>query len=1147
MSTRPPLTSEQQAALTTRDVSVALDAGAGCGKTFVLTERFLSHLDPAVADGSPAELYGLIAITFTDAAAREMRQRIRSACLERLETAGVEEGDYWLGVLRSLDAARISTIHSFCQTLVRGHAIELGIDPTFELLEQSAADVLRSECTDKLLRERLDARDPEVIRLAATFEVGRVRELIVPLLEPSGTDDGKRWIERSPLEAVQAAQQQYRNEFAQQIVSELAASPALQTMRQLSPMVENITPKFAEARAELLPLLEKFAEGEAETNDLPVLKLLAKVQGFCKSSDWPDEQTYNAYKDACEHVRKLAGGLKPLDDEAQLYESAELAQGLFRLAAAAEQEFRRVKRESGRLDFDDLLREAHRLLTDSEFADAQQKLERQVRLLMVDEFQDTDRLQVEIVKALVAAGLTDGKLFFVGDFKQSIYRFRGAEPDVFRELQDMMPTAGRLPLAANFRSQPAILDFVNALFAPLFGESYMPLRAARPQVTPTPCVEFLWTPPIEQYRRAEDVRGEARSIARRIRTLIESQEPLVAEKQGEDWRARPARLGDCAILLRALTHVQYYEEALREEGLEYYLVGGRAFYAQQEVRDVANLLRTISSHSDEIALAGVLRSPFFSLLDETLFWLTHRGGSLSAGLSAKRLPAELTPEEAAKVQHAADTIRDLRQLKGRASVADILLAAIERTAYDAILLSEFLGSRKVANLEKLVDQARAFDNFRPGDLDGFAAQLTEFVARDPKEALAATRTEETDMVRIMTVHASKGLEFPVVFVADMERQEKSDTASAAFSPELGPVVKLPDADNGRINPLTLYKVAKGPLDAAEVDRLLYVACTRAADRLIFSGTFDVDSRPKNAWMRTLASRFDLTTGEGVHGEQRPPLVEVITPAAPERASEESTQRGPDRAKLVEKAAEAKPPAGLPTEVAPIAIDPSAIRRFSISRLTGKLHLASRRPQQMALTESLAGSSAEIDPRGLGTLVHAVLERVTLTGENPIAAWCDALAPLHVARHASEAATLAEELVSRFLKSDRFARVRSSRHMHREVEFLLPWPPGGTSTGTYLQGYIDSVVEYDQRELGIMDYKTNRVDATSAAAAAEPYRLQLYVYALAVEQATGRSPTELCLHFLRPGIEVLFDWNEAARVETQKLVDQAIAGVRSEIA
>lgn len=1154
MSNRPALTTEQQTALSTRATSVALDAGAGCGKTFVLTERFLSHLDRNTLGDSPAELHQLIAITFTDAAAREMRGRIRAACLTRLQNAEPEEGDYWLALLRSLDAARVSTIHSFCQTIVRGHAVELGIDPTFQLLEQSAAEVLRSECTDKLLRMRLDERDPSVIRLATEFEVQRVKELLVPLLEPSATKQGQRWLKKSAEDAVRAAKQIYQSEFGQRIVDELAASPALAALRELPTQVEEMTSKFAAARAELLPLLEKFADGQGEARELELFDSLARVQGFTKRGEWPEVDTFNAYKAACDSVRKIAGKLQPIASDEELQESAELAMSLLHLAADAERAFRQSKREAGQLDFDDLLGEAHRLLTDPEFVEAQQKLQRQVRLLMVDEFQDTDRLQVEIVKALVGSGLTEGKLFFVGDFKQSIYRFRGAEPDVFRELQSEIPATGRLPLSANFRSQPAILYFVNTLFAPIFGAGYTPLRPARPQVVPGPSVEFLWTPPAEGSVRTDDVRAEAQSIARRIRQMTESEVSLVAEKEGDEWKTRPVKRGDCVILLRALTHVQQYEEALREEELDYYLVGGRAFYAQQEVRDVTNLLRSVSSHCDEIALAGVLRSPFFSLLDETLYWLAERGAGLAAGLSQQRLPAELLPEEVAKVTHAANTLAELRSRKGRAGVADILLEAIERTSYDAILLSEFLGGRKVANLEKLIDQARSFDSFRPGDLDGFVRQLTEFVARDPKEALAATRSEDENVVRIMTVHASKGLEFPVVFVADMERREKADAASTAFSPVLGPVVKLPDPERGRISAMNLYKAAKGPLDQAEKDRLLYVACTRAADRLIFSGTFDADATPKNDWMKSLASRFDLATGGcgGSEGDQ--PLVQIVAPIGTDRRLEQSHSRGPDRVKALEKATAAKAPEMLPREVAPIEIDASAVKRFSISRLTGKLHHASRRPQEMAFDQSLSGTATEIDPRGLGTLVHAVLERVSLEAENQIAPWCDALAPLHLARNTHEAARLAEELVARFLRSERFERLGKCRGMHREVEFLLPWPPEKaeptakhSSAGTYLQGYIDCLIEQADGELGVLDYKTNRVDAAGAQAMAENYRLQLYVYALAVEQATGRSPSELCVHFLRPGVEVMFDWNESSRNSTYELVESAIAEVRSETA
>ena len=352
-----------------------------------------------------------------------------------------------------------------------------------------------------------------------------------------------------------------------------------------------------------------------------------------------------------------------------------IAQSALRLLAVADDvaaAYEAEKRAAAAMDFTDLLIRARDLLTGPHGDSLRQRLAAQTRLLLVDEFQDTDPLQVDLVKALCDGRFTAGKLFLVGDKKQSIYRFRGADPDVFCDLRQQIPVEGRLPLSENFRSQPAVLEFINALFAEELEEPdqpYEPLKAVHKQVGPRPAVELLWAIDAEaapslptNLRSGEGKtverlrRREADFIARRIRGLLDSGEKIVWEKEGENETARPVCPGDIAILFRALTDVAYYEEALRRWDIDYYLVGGHAFYAQQEIYDVANLLRSLANPGDEVSLAGVLRSPLFALLDETLFWLARQGKGLSAGLFAEELSPELDAEQAGRVRAAAATL-----------------------------------------------------------------------------------------------------------------------------------------------------------------------------------------------------------------------------------------------------------------------------------------------------------------------------------------------------------------------------------------------------------------------------------------------------------------------------------------------------------
>ena len=501
------------------------------------------------------------------------------------------------------------------------------------------------------------------------------------------------------------------------------------------------------------------------------------------------------------------------------------------LAADVAAAYTQRKLQAARLDFDDQLALAHRLLSDPAMGTVRDTLSADLQLLLVDEFQDTDPLQVDLIKRICGAGFDEGRLFFVGDFKQSIYRFRGAVPPRIPKAARRSPRNGPIATHAQFPQPARRAPFRERTFSRHFRRlrSLIPNRAA---ATDAPAVEFLWTTPAVDQPKArgnveEARRQEAIAIARRLRELMAegcTETPVVDKTTGQPRRLRPA---DVAILFRALSDVRLYEEALREQGLEYYLVGGHAFYAQQEVFDVLNLLRAVASSADEISLAGVLRSPFFALADESLFWLVESGGSLNAGLFGEALPAQLSDEERPRVAFAARTLTQLRAQKDAVAVSALLNEALDLTGYDAVLVAEFLGERKLANLHKLIEHARTADQ-NGNDLNQFITQLTEFITEPPKEPLASTSAESADVVRLMTIHRAKGLEFPFVVVPDLDRPPRPIGPDAALEDELGPLVRIPSDENcdEAITGMCLFEAAERTAELDERKRLLYVACTR---------------------------------------------------------------------------------------------------------------------------------------------------------------------------------------------------------------------------------------------------------------------------------------------------------------------------------
>jgi len=1097
-------TEEQRRAIEARDVSVALSAGAGCGKTFVLTERFLSHLDPGAPN--PARLGQLVAITFTERAAREMRDRIRTACRNRLIECPEEQVDYWLELLRDLDTARISTIHSFCGSLLRSHAAEAGLDPRFRVLDQAQADTLLTEVIDDQLRDKLADQDDAVLDLVVHFRLHGLIEMIGQLLRRRQEIDWACWRGVTADTLTTKWQEYYRNQALPRMLQKIVASPEAKTVLEIARQNPSSHPVMRAQLAFLLDNLPKLAECADLPATLSELRKATMIRGAGTKKNWLSEELYAKYCEAVKSLRDTIDGFKDqiaFDPEAAR-PAAEIGLQLLLLADGANQAYDTEKQSRGVLDFNDLLIHAKKLLVGPQRNSLRKHWAAHLQLLLVDEFQDTDPLQVELVKALCDNEVTRGKLFFVGDFKQSIYRFRGADPRVFRQLREEIPPDGRLPLSLNFRSQPAILDFVNALFSEEFLE-YEPLRPHRPQIGPTPAVEFLWAVDAEivnadasdplsiaqasflngadedssrdqtptQRRR----RREADWIARRIRALINSGDKIVRDKEAAKAgkpATRAVQPGDIALLFRALTDVEYYEEALRRYDIDYYLVGGHAFYAQQEVFDLLNLLRALESPCDRLSLLGVLRSPFFNLLDETIFWLAQHKDGLFAGLFSEKLPPQLSKEQKQQVAFAAQTLGELRAMKDRVPIARLIAEAIDRTSYDAVLLAEFLGERKLANLYKLIEQARSFDQSGMFTLSDFIRQLSEFVARQPDEPLAATQSETMNVVRLMTIHQAKGLEFPVVIVPDIARSQRGPGSPVAFTPELGPLVKDDEATVG----YDLFSIAEKEEAKAEITRLLYVAATRAADYLILSSGVDKLGEINGPWMDLIARRFDLMTGKALQAD----LQVKLTKAKPPLQTEPSEKTGRQSLKKLLEMAGKKAKKGegrLPKYLAPVAPDQTARRQFSFSRLSGALH--ERTAANMVSVGELEDFlEPSLDPLGVGTLVHAVMEEIDFANPGDFASI--------IRRHASLHLTQGEvdldepiDMIGRFLASPRAAQIAAAEEVHRELEFLLAWPPGNPQPGgRYLQGFIDCLYRDSTGQWRIVDYKTNRATADNLA-------------------------------------------------------------------
>ncbi|HEY2883073.1 MAG TPA: UvrD-helicase domain-containing protein, partial [Pirellulales bacterium] len=439
------LTAEQQAALNARGHSVALSAGAGCGKTFVLTERFIAHLQPEAGEAETVDkLHELIAITFTDRAAREMRDRIRSKCAQRLEqlpaNAPPEQVRYWVRLLRKLDTARISTIHSFCGALLRSHAVEAGIDPRFSVVEQSQTETLLSELVEDVLREKLSRQDEDVIKLCVDFGLDSLHNMIASLLSYGRAIDFDAWLARTPAEITTIWQRFHQQHVVSAVLRMITQSTASRRLISFLESLAEVPTTLETARSLLLTELPGLANSKRPQAVLVEMHEVARLPKGGKKV-WASEELSDQFRDLAKSFRdQIDKRTNSLEFDPQAAEiDAKAGKQFLALARVVHDRYAAKKKELAWLDFNDLLTGAHRLLTDPANPRLREELSSQVKLLLVDECQDTDPLQVELITSLCGDLAAGGKLFFVGDFKQSIYRFRGADPSVFLALQQQTP------------------------------------------------------------------------------------------------------------------------------------------------------------------------------------------------------------------------------------------------------------------------------------------------------------------------------------------------------------------------------------------------------------------------------------------------------------------------------------------------------------------------------------------------------------------------------------------------------------------------------------------------------------------------------------------------------------------------------------
>jgi ATP-dependent helicase/nuclease subunit A len=1134
------LTLEQAAAIHLRGISVGLTAGAGSGKTTVLTDRLLRDLD--IAQGS-AGLMRVVAMTYTDRAAREMKDRVREKCYELMAGAAPEDMEAWQSLISSLDLVRISTIHSFCQALLRNHALELGLDPQFQILDEAIAGGYLQQSIDEVLMELIEARDPDVMHLLQFYELHTVKNHLAMYVRNRFRIRLEEFLQRTTVEWAEEYERYYRGEYLPTILQEIMGSNAYTQIHALLKEHEPESPKLNDRRK---ILLQEFASIESPLDlaaRMETIRENTNLAGAGNKKYQPDE----VQESLKEHFGKLKKDFIKYTDatniEPELFlEAAEWAQRFARITEKVNLHFAQLKQTVGAFDFDDLLLQTRDFLREN--TAVCQKVAQGIDLLLVDEFQDTDPIQLDIVRLLCSADLKHGKLFAVGDVKQSIYRFRRADPTLFLQLKQELPPAGRLSMAMNFRSQPFILHFVNILFSRGMGEDYVGLTTIKKQISPQPCIEFLF-PRISSTGRVKvgQLRQEeAGWIAARIKAMLQDRTPRIRTTLPDRTEGlRRVELGDIVLLFQSLTNIADYERALQSLDLDYYLVGGHAFFAQQEISDLANLCLAIADPWDEIALIGVLRSPFFNIDDQTLFLICHtttsghtRRKPLSEALFEPYSVELLAVDQRARVERAAALIQELRQRKDHVSLHEVLHTAITETGYDASLLWEPLGSRKLANLKKLISQAEKF-HAHGFSMRDFALHLRESVLDETKEKFAATSPEVGNTIRIMTIHQSKGLEFPVVFVVDINRARQSDKQTAVLHADFGAIVEFPkDERNPKSNPvLQMFKYREKKEEEAQSLRLFYVATTRAKDHLILSAGLSCEKPSPSLWMKTVQDCFNIDTGlpnrdpvlgsllTGIDSQKQIPQIKVH-PTKPTWTKDPNTASN-DHVSLLKlpEVIEAATAEEFPALSRPLTIDRDYIREISVSQIevlaedksVSHSHLDHGEDEDEEL--SRFNLSAD-DKTLLGELTHAVLQYRPYSKPDPLTLSQRILRTARLFRvdHRDEFLFAAQKRLTKFLDSDVYQQLQTANECYSELDFRLPWKIERSKSrvdSPYLtiNGSIDLLASWSPDKYWIIDFKTGKLPENPKQLT-QIYGVQMYLYHRVMQETYGHPPEKILL-------------------------------------
>ena len=1201
-------TEEQKKVIQTRNCNLLVSAAAGSGKTAVLVERILAMI---MDKDTPLDIDKLLVVTFTNAAASEMRERIGQRIEEYMELD--PENEHLQRQSTLVHMASIMTIDSFCMRVLREHFDETDLDPSFRVGDEGEQRLIKSDVAGELLEDYYKEGSEEFLDFVESYSTGKtdvgLTELIEKMYEFSmSCPDPKEWLRLSLKQYNAGTMEEWNQTEVAKFLLDYLSRITDDCRKRLEHAIlicrEDDGPfMYEEALLSDLGQIELFQKAKCYTDFGKVLKEIAFCRLSAKKSDSVSiekrEQVKairNSVKEEIKSLLKQFYGKAEKDVLDDICAVKPPLQMLIMLTIEFLDRYHSKKQEKNVIDFHDVEHIALNLLAENKDGrwiptKAAKEYRGQYAQIMIDEYQDSNLVQEILLTSI--SGTAEGKpnVFMVGDVKQSIYKFRLARPEIFMEKYNSYSLEGgdyqRIDLHKNFRSRSEVLSSVNSIFERIMTKQlgnigYNDREALYVGASFQPkAEERSWAGKEKGYsenstelrlieRKAEDGRTqdfttgelEAKVIAGRIRELTGENGILVWDKEKALYRK--ACCGDIVILLRSVSsYADAFLSVFAEEGIPAYAQSQSGYFTAIEVQTILNYLRIMDNPRQDIPLAGVLKSPFggFSSTELAIIKAAFPEGSLYDAVIACATCEKERPEKE-KLCRFLENLVQMRRIASYMPVHELIRLVIRETGYGDYIMAMPSGQKRRLNLEMLIEKAYAFEATSYRGLFQFLRYIEKLNKYEIDYGEAAESGENENAVRIISIHKSKGLEFPIVFLAGLGRRfNQQDTSEKiVLHPDMGVGADYVDYVN-RTRSVTLVKrILQKSLrleNLAEELRVLYVAMTRAKEKLILTGAISDVEKHLSIWNQEAAKgkealSYGVLSGascyldwiipayfSGMEQEKNPSLFMSVT-TVPE-VVESETARQQEQMKqyqfLLDWDTDKIYDLGVREEIEknfsyiyPYPDDVALHGKISVSEIKKRsqqmeieetIEMETLIPEELPLLPEFAKEEEEKGGAARGTLYHRVLERIVLSKTKTREEIEGQLVLMEKEKQLTteERKQISVRKLWKLFNGKTGERIKQAEkegRLHREQPFVLGrkakefYPDITSEEIILLQGIIDLYFE-EEGELVLLDYKTDYVGAAGEELLRKRYYTQFECYKQALEQITGKKVKEMLLY------------------------------------